>query len=155
MTDEGYTIGYDWLVMAPGAVTDYFGHPEWAVHAPGLKTVEDALAVRRRVLLAFERAESEPDRERRGAHLTFVIVGGGATGVELAGAIGEMKNYTLRHDFRAIDSRDARILLLDAGERILPSFAPALSVRAQRDLERLGVEVRTRSLVTDVGASLS
>jgi NADH dehydrogenase len=153
MTDEGYTIAYDWLVMAPGAVTDYFGHPEWAVHAPGLKTVEDALAVRRRVLLAFERAESEPDRDRRRAHLTFVIVGGGATGVELAGAIGEMKNYTLRHDFRAIDSRDARILLLDAGERILPSFAPALSVRAQRDLERLGVEVRTRSLVTDVGGN--
>jgi NADH dehydrogenase len=82
ITDEGYTIGYDWLVMAPGAVTDYFDHPEWAVHAPGLKTVEDALAVRRRVLLAFERAESEPDRERRGAHLTFVIVGGGATGAE-------------------------------------------------------------------------
>jgi len=153
ITDEGYTIGYDWLVMAPGAVTDYFGHPEWAVHAPGLKTVEDALAVRRRVLLAFERAESEPDRERRSAHLTFVIVGGGATGVELAGAIGEMKNYTLRHDFRAIDSRDARILLLDAGERILPSFTSALSARAQRDLERLGVEVRTRSLVTDVGAN--
>ncbi len=153
ITDEGHTIGYDWLVMAPGAVTDYFGHPEWAVHAPGLKTVEDALAVRRRVLLAFERAESEPDRERRGAHLTFVIVGGGATGVELAGAIGEMKNYTLRHDFRAIDSRDARILLLDAGERILPSFTSALSARAQRDLERLGVEVRTRSLVTDVGAN--
>jgi NADH dehydrogenase len=153
MTDEGYTIAYDWLVMAPGAVTDYFGHSEWAVHAPGLKTVEDALAVRRRVLIAFERAESEPDRERRRAHLTFVIVGGGATGVELAGAIGEMKNYTLRHDFRSIDSRDARILLLDAGERILPSFAPALSVRAQRDLERLGVEVRTRSLVADVGAT--
>jgi NADH dehydrogenase len=153
MTDEGYTIDYDWLVMAPGAITDYFGHPEWAVHAPGLKTVEDALAVRRRVLLAFERAESEPDRERRRAHLTFVIVGGGATGVELAGAIGEMKNYTLRHDFRAIDSRDARILLLDAGERILPSFTSALSARAQRDLERLGVEVRTRSLVTDVGAN--
>jgi NADH dehydrogenase FAD-containing subunit len=139
-TDEGYTIDYDWLVMAPGVVTDYFGHPEWAVHAPGLKTVEDALAVRRRVLLAFERAESEPDRERRRAHLTFVIVGGGATGVELAGAIGEMKNYTLRHDFRAIDSRDARILLLDAGERILPSFASALSARAQGDLERLGVD---------------
>ena len=151
-TGEGYTIGYDWLVMAPGVVTDYFGHPEWAAHAPGLKTVEDALAVRRRVLLGFERAESEPDRERRRAHLTFVIVGGGATGVEIAGAIGEMKNYTLRHEFRAIDPRDARILLLDAGERILPNFAPALSARACRDLGRLGVEVKTRTLVTDVGA---
>jgi len=149
-TAEGYTIGYDWLVMAPGAVTDYFGHPEWAAYAPGLKTVEDALAVRRRVLLGFERAESEPDGQRRRAHLTFVVVGGGATGVELAGAIGEMRNYTLRHEFRAIDSRDARILLVDAGERILPSFAPALSARARRDLERLGVEVRTRTLVTDV-----
>lgn len=152
VTGEGYTIAYDWLVMAPGAVTDYFGHPEWAAHAPGLKTVEDALAVRRRVLLGFERAESEPDGAQRRAHLTFVIVGGGATGVELAGAIAEMKNYTLRHDFRAIDSRDARILLLDAGERILPSFTPALSGRAHRDLERLGVEARTHALVTDVGA---
>lgn len=149
---EGYTLSYDWLVMAPGAVTDYFGHPEWAAWAPGLKTVEDALAVRRRVLLGFERAESETDRQRRLAHLTFVIVGGGATGVELAGAIGEMKNYTLRHEFRAIDPRDARILLVDAGERILPNFGTALSARAQRDLERLGVEVRTRTFVTDVGA---
>jgi NADH:ubiquinone reductase (H+-translocating) len=149
---EGYTLSYDWLVMAPGAVTDYFGHSEWGAWAPGLKTVEDALAVRRRVLLGFERAESETDRQRRLAHLTFVIVGGGATGVELAGAIGEVKNYTLRHEFRAIDPRDARILLVDAGERILPNFAPTLSARAQRDLERLGVEVRTRTFVTDVGA---
>jgi NADH dehydrogenase len=148
---DGHTIAYDWLVLAPGAVTDYFGHPEWAAHAPGLKTVEDALATRRRVLLGFERAESEVDHERRRSYLTFVIVGGGATGVELAGAIGEMKNYTLRHEFRAIDSADARILLLDAGERILPNFAPALSARACRDLERLGVEVRTRTLVTEVG----
>ena len=150
-TAERYAIGYDWLVMAPGVVTDYFGHPGWAAYAPGLKTVEDALAVRRRVLLAFERAESEPDRQRRRAHLTFVVVGGGATGVELAGAIGEMKNYTLRHEFRAIDPRDARILLVDAGERILPGFAPALSARACRDLQRLGVEVQTRTFVTDVG----
>ena len=151
-TSEGYTIPYTWLVMAPGAVTDYFGHPEWAAYAPGLKTVEDALAIRRNVLLGFERAESETDRERHRTHLTFVIVGGGATGVELAGAIGEMKNYTLRHEFRAIDPRDARILLVDAGDRILPNFDPALSARAGRDLERLGVEVRTRTLVTDVGA---
>jgi len=151
-TTEGYTIGYDWLVMAPGAVTDYFGHPEWAAYAPGLKTVEDALAVRRRVLLAFERAESEPDRQRRRVHLTFLVVGGGATGVELAGAIGEMKNYSLRHDFRAIDPRDARILLIDAGERILPGFAPVLSARACRDLERLGVEIKTQTFVTDIGA---
>src|SRR5512144_2516013 len=151
-TSEGHAIAYDWLVMAPGAVTDYFGHPEWASHAPGLKTVDDALAVRRRVLLGFERAESESDRERRRAHLTFVIVGGGATGVELAGAIGEMKNYTLRHEFRAIDPRDAQVLLVDAGERILPSFSGALSIRARRDLERLGIELRMRTLVTDIGA---
>jgi len=151
-TSEGYTIPYDWLVMAPGAVTDYFGHPEWAVNAPGLKTVEDALAVRRRVLLGFERAESDPDPAQRRAHLTFVIVGGGATGVEIAGAIGEMKNYTLRHEFRAIDPRDARILLVDAGERILPNFDPSMSARACEDLARLGVEVKTRTLVTDVGA---
>jgi len=150
-TTEGHALAYDWLVLAPGVVTDYFGHPEWAAHAPGLKTVEDALAMRRRVLLGFEQAESEPDRERRRAHLTFVIVGGGATGVELAGAIGEMKNYTLRHEFRAIDPADARILLLDAGERILPNFAPALSARTLRDLQRLGVEVQTRKLVTEVG----
>jgi NADH dehydrogenase len=150
-TTEGHRIDYDWLVLAPGTVTDYFGHPEWAAHAPGLKTVEDALAIRRRVLLGFERAESELDRERRRAHLTFVIVGGGATGVELAGAIGEMKNFTLRHEFRAIDPADARILLLDAGERILPNFAPELSARARGDLERLGVEVHMRTLVTDVG----
>ena len=150
-TTEGHDIAYDWLVFAPGAVTDYFGHPEWAEHAPGLKTVEDALAVRRRVLLGFERAESETDRERRRAHLTFVVVGGGATGVELAGAIGEMKNYTLRHEFRAIDPADARILLIDAGDRILPNFAPALSDRARRDLERLGIEIRTNTLVTELG----
>ena len=150
-TIEGHEIEYDWLVMAPGAVTDYFGRPEWAVNAPGLKTVEDALAVRRGVLLGFERAESESDRERRRALLTFVIVGGGATGVELAGAIGEMKKYTLRHEFRAIDPADARILLLDAGQRILPNFAPELSARACRDLERLGVEVQTGRLVTDIG----
>jgi len=150
-TTEDHTLAYDWLVLAPGVVTDYFGHPEWAAHAPGLKTVEDALAVRRRVLLGFERAESEPDRERRRAHLTFVIVGGGATGVELAGAIGEMKNYTLRHEFRAIDPADARVLLLDAGERILPNFHPDLSARTVLDLRRLGVEVQTGTLVTDVG----
>jgi NADH dehydrogenase len=150
-TTQGLALAYDWLVMAPGVVTDHFGHPEWATHAPGLKTVEDALAVRRRVLLGFERAESESDRERRRAHLTFVIVGGGATGVELAGAIGEMKNYTLRHEFRSIEPRDARILLIDAGERILPNFAPTLSARARRDLERLGVEVQPQTFVTSVG----
>jgi len=150
-SDEGHDMRYDWLVLAPGSVTDYFGHPEWANYAPGLKTVEDALSVRRRVILGFERAENEADSEGRRAHLTFVIVGAGATGVELAGAIGEMKNYTLRHEFRAIDPADARILLVDAGERILPSFSEALSNRARRDLERLGVEIRTRTLVADIG----
>jgi NADH dehydrogenase len=151
-TTQGPAIAYDWLVMAPGVVTDYFGHPEWSAHAPGLKTVQDSLEIRRKVLLGFERAENETDRERRRTLLTYVIVGGGATGVELAGAIGEMKKYTLRNEFRAIDPADARILLLDGGERILPNFAPALSERAARDLGRLGVEIRTRTRVTDVGA---
>lgn len=151
-TADGRLIDYNYLVLAPGVVTDYFGHPEWAKYAPGLKTLEDALAIRRRVLLNFEHAENEPDADKRRAHLTFVIVGGGATGVELAGAIGELKKYTLQHDFRHIDSREAHIVLLDGGKRILPAFAPTLSDYAQRELERLGVEVRTGVFVTEVGA---
>ena len=148
---EGRPMRYDWLVLAPGVVTDYFGHPEWQRHAPGLKSIDDALEIRRRVLTAFEHAETFSDPAAREEELTFVIVGAGATGVELAGAIGELKNYTLRHDFRTIDPREARILLLDAGERVLPSFSPALSARAQRDLERLGVTVRTAVRVDEIG----
>jgi NADH dehydrogenase len=148
---EGRATRYDWLVLAPGVVTDYFGHADWAEHAPGLKSLDDALVVRRRVLMAFERAEITPDPAARRALLTFVIVGAGATGVELAGAIGELANFTLRHDFRAIDPREAQVLLLDAGERVLPSFAPSLSARARRDLERLGVTVRTGVRVGDIG----
>lgn len=148
---DGQVLGYDYLVMSPGVVTDYFGHPEWAAHAPGLKTLEDALDVRRRVLQGFELAENEPDPERRRALLTFVIVGGGATGVEMAGAIGELKKYTLRKDFSHIDSREARILLVDAAERVLPSFSAPLSDYARRTLEALGVEVRTGVRVSEVG----
>ena len=148
---DGQVLGYDYLVMSPGVVTDYFGHPEWAEHAPGLKTLEDALELRRRVLQGFELAEDEPDAEKRRALLTFVIVGGGATGVEMAGAIGELKKYTLRKDFRRIDSREARILLLDAADRILPSFSKPLSDYAARTLQALGVEVRCGVRVSEVG----
>jgi NADH dehydrogenase len=148
---DGRATPYDWLVLAPGVVTDYFGHAEWSRHAPGLKSLDDALTIRRRVLMAFERAELAADAAERKAHLTFVLVGAGATGVELAGAIGELKNYTLRHDFRAIDPSEAQVLLVDAGERVLPAFAPSLSAHAVRDLERLGVTVRTRVRVDEIG----
>lgn len=148
---DGQVLDYDYLVMSPGVVTDYFGHPEWAEYAPGLKTLEDALELRRRVLQGFELAENEPDAEKRRALLTFVIVGGGATGVEMAGAIGELKKYTLRKDFRHIDSREARILLLDAADRVLPSFSKPLSDYATRTLQALGVEVRTGVRVSEVG----
>jgi NADH dehydrogenase len=141
---DGDRIRYDYLVLAPGARHSYFRHPEWERPAPGLKTLEDAGEIRRRILLAFERAERHPD------HLTFVVVGGGPTGVELVGAIAEVSRYTLRRDFRHVDPKKARILLLEGGPRILPSYPPALSDRAERHLTRLGVEVRTGMLVSDV-----
>jgi NADH dehydrogenase len=114
------TLDYDVLVLATGATHHYFGHPEWAASAPGLKTIEDATEIRRRVLLAFETAEREPDVRRRAAWLRFVVVGAGPTGVELAGALGEIANDTLRHDFRAIRPAEAEILLVEAGARVLP-----------------------------------
>src|SRR6185369_2807028 len=143
-------LRYDFLVLAVGARDTYFGHPEWEQYAPGLKSLEDALEVRRRILLAFERAERERDAERRRALLTFVIVGGGPTGVELAGAIAEIAFEVLVSDFRAIDPRDARIVLVEAGERLLPTFAPRLSEFAARSLVQCGVEVRTGTTVTGV-----
>jgi hypothetical protein len=139
---------YDSLVLATGAMHTYFGHEDWEPIAPGLKTLEQATEIRRRVLDAFEKAESETDPEERRALLTFVVVGGGATGVELAGAIGEMSRFTLARDFRNIDPALTRIILIEAGDRILPSFHPSLSSRATRDLERLGVQVWTQSQVT-------
>lgn len=137
------THAYDFLILAVGARTSYFGHDEWELHAPGLKHLEDALEIRRRVLLAFERAEREPDARARRSLLTFAVIGGGPTGVELAGAIAELSRHVLDKDFRAIDSRDAKVVLIEAGSRILPSFAPSLAQSAVEQLHELGAEVRT------------
>ena len=137
--DREYT--YDYLVIATGATHSYFGRDEWASLAPGLKTVDDALAIRAGFLRAFERAELEPDAERRRALLTFVIVGAGPTGVELAGALAEIAREAIPRDFRAINTRTARVTLVEARDRVLPAYPEPLSARAKRDLERLGVEV--------------
>jgi NADH dehydrogenase len=146
-------LPYDFLVVASGARHAYFGHDHWQTHAPGLKDLDDALAIRRRILLAFERAEREPDAASQQRLLTFVIVGGGPTGVELAGALAEIARHTLRRDFRAIDPSRARILLLEAGPSILPAFPEDLRTAALASLRRLGVEVRVNAAVTDVGAN--
>src|SRR5262245_32718691 len=151
MTSAG-AYAYDYLVLATGAQHAYFGQEQWEQHAPGLKTLEQATEIRRRVLSAFEQAECEPDVNRRRALLTFVVVGGGPTGVELAGAIGEMTRYTLARDFRNIDPKLTRIVLIEAGPRILPSFDPQLSSRATSELERLGVQLWTNSAVTRINA---
>jgi NADH:ubiquinone reductase (H+-translocating) len=148
-TDIG-EFGFDYLIMACGSTHSYFGHEEWAKDAPGLKTLEDATEIRRRILIAFEEAERVTDEEQRKQLLTFVVVGGGPTGVELAGAIGEMSRYTLARDFRSINAASARIVLIEAGPRILPTFSEGQAERATRDLERLGVEVWTKRLVTSV-----
>jgi NADH:ubiquinone reductase (H+-translocating) len=145
-------VAYDGLVLAAGASHSYFGHDDWEVFAPGLKTLEDALEIRRRVLLAYESAEREVDGAEQRALLTFVVVGGGPTGVELAGALGEISRQTIARDFRLIDPTKARIVLLEGGERLLTTFPEPLSQSAARALERLGVEVRTGALVTRVTA---
>lgn len=147
-SDDG--IKFDYLILACGAMHSYFGHDEWEQHAPGLKTIEQATEIRRRVLSAFERAEATNDSEERRRLLTFVVVGGGPTGVELAGAIGEMSRFTLSRDFRNIDAKLARIILVEAGPRILPMFRETLASRATRDLESLGVQVWTGSLVSNI-----
>ena len=141
-------LPYDRLILAPGARHSYFGHADWEPFAPGLKTLDDALRIRSQVLLAFERAERESDPERRRALLTFVIVGGGPTGVELAGAIGEIACKVMASDFRTFDTRDAQTILVEAGPRILPAVPADLSEKAERSLERLCVEVRTGQAVT-------
>jgi NADH dehydrogenase len=141
---------YDYLVLATGAQHAYFGQEHWEEHAPGLKTLEQATEIRRRVLSAFETAECEPDMNRRRALLTFAVVGGGPTGVELAGAIGEMTRFTLARDFRNIDPKLTRIVLVEAGPRILPSFDPELASKATRELEQLGVQLWTHSRVTRI-----
>jgi NADH dehydrogenase len=147
---DGVTLPYDYLIVATGARHSYFGRDEWEPLAPGLKSLEDAVAIRTRVLLAFEEAEREIRPERRQALLTFVVVGGGPTGVELAGALAEIRNFALRRDFRQINPRDATVMLIEAGSRILGSYPPELSERAVASLRRLRVEVRTDTMVTDV-----
>jgi NADH dehydrogenase len=149
---EGDTLAYDTLIVCTGAAHAYFGHDEWAAHAPGLKTLDDALAIRRRILTAFERAEAERDPAARTAWLTFGVVGGGPTGVELAGTLAEIARHTLRKEFRNIDPGDARVMLLEAGPRVLSTFPEALSVKATAQLARLGVEVRTGTPVSRIDA---
>src|SRR5256885_431450 len=146
-------LAWDFLVVAGGAQHSYFGHPEWEEFAPGLKTLEQATEIRRRLLSAFESAENEPDPAAQRRLLTFVIVGGGPTGVELAGAIADISRTVLVRDFRRIDPASARVLLLEAGPRILPAFAEELSRHAAEDLRALGVEVRTSSAVTAIDGS--
>lgn len=146
----GGSVRYDYLILAAGATHAYFGHDEWATIAPGLKTLEDATELRRRILLAFESAEYEGDPEARRAALTFGIVGAGPTGVELAGAIKEIAGKTLPRDYKHIDTRTTRVILFEGADRVLPPFPPELSKRAQRDLERMGVEVCLNSIVTNI-----
>ena len=149
---NGMTLGYDTLVLATGATHAYFGHDEWEPVAPGLKTLEDATTIRRRVLLAFERAEMEADPTVRDALLTFTIVGAGPTGVELAGIIAELAHFTLPKEFRNIDTRKTRVVLVEAGPRVLPTFAEELSAYAQKALEKLGVEIHLGRPVTECNA---
>jgi len=143
-------LGYDAVIVAAGVSHSYFGHDEWELAAPGLKSLEDALEIRRRVLLAYEAAERCEDATERQALLRFVVIGGGPTGVELAGALAEISRKTVAADFRVIDPTQAHILLLEAGPRVLPSFPEALSRKAETQLRRLGVEVRTGAPVTNV-----
>jgi NADH:quinone reductase (non-electrogenic) len=147
-------LDYDYLILATGARHSYFGHPEWEAYAPGLKSIDDALEIRRRILLAFEMAERETNDQRRHALLTFVIVGGGPTGVELAGAIAEIAYTVMVQDFRAIRPQDARIILIEAGQRILPFMPESLSVKAEAALKRAGVEVLKNSPVTSVSQGM-
>lgn len=148
--EGGDTLEYDFLILAPGVTHSYFGHADWAEQAPGLKTLDDALAIRRRMLLAFEEAEREPDATRKRHLLTFAIVGGGPTGVELAGALAEIARHTLRSEFDTIHPESARIILLEGGPSILPAFPDSLREFARRALRKLGVEVWERAVVTNI-----
>jgi NADH:ubiquinone reductase (H+-translocating) len=149
LLDRDDAVPYDTLILATGARHTYFGHDEWEKFAPGLKTLEDATTLRRHILIAFERAERETDPQRRAARLTFVIIGAGPTGVELAGTIAELAHHTLIGDFRHIDTRKARVVLIEAGSRVLAGFPDDLSAYAQTSLERIGVEVVLNEAVTD------
>lgn len=148
--EDGTAIGYDKLIVATGTTHSYFGHDDWAPYAPGLKTLADAIEIRRRVLLAFERAERESDPARRAAWLTFVVIGGGATGVELAGTFAEIARHTLRGEFRRIDPHSARVMLVEGTDRVLPAYPADLSRKAQLQLERLGVTVWPGRMITGV-----
>jgi NADH:quinone reductase (non-electrogenic) len=150
--DDGDSVPYDTLILATGARHDYFGHDEWEPFAPGLKTLEDATTLRRRILVAFERAERETDPTRRAALLTFVIVGAGPTGVEMAGTIADLARDTLAPDFRNIDTHKTRVVLIEAGSRVLAGFPDELSAYAERSLEKLGVEVMLGAPVTECDA---
>jgi NADH dehydrogenase len=147
---EREALDYDALIVATGVSHHYFGNEQWQNDAPGLKTVEDALEMRRRIFMAFEAAEKEPDPKKREALLTFVVVGGGPTGVELAGAIAEIAHQSVKDDFRDIDTTQAKVLLFEGMERILPPYPPESSAAAQKALEKLGVEVQTKTLVTNI-----
>ncbi len=149
---DGTQIAYDTLMLCTGATHAYFGHDEWAADAPGLKTLDDAIALRRKLLLAFERAEAEPDPARKAAWLSFAVVGGGPTGVELAGTLAEIARHTLRNEFRHIDPASAKVRLVEAGPRVLSTFPEVLSLKARRQLEKLGVEVLTGTPVSDINA---
>ena len=148
--DEGRELAYDYLILAAGARHAYFGRDDWEPYAPGLKAIEDASEIRRRFLLAFERAEKSEDAAERDEYLTFVVIGGGPTGTELSGAMPMIARKALGPDFRNIDTKRTKVILIEGGPRLLPSFPPELAERAQRDLEALGVEVRLNSLVTGV-----
>ena len=150
--DDGATLGFDYLLLASGATHAYFGNDHWERHAPGLKTLDDALDLRRRLLLAFERAEAATDAAEREAWLSFAIVGGGPTGVELAGTLAEIARHTLKNEFRHIDPASARVRLLEAGPRVLAAFPEDLSVKAKRQLETLGVDVSLGTPVKDITA---
>jgi NADH dehydrogenase len=150
--EDGTELAYDYLVVASGSTNSYFGNDAWAPYAPGLKTLEDALEIRARMLLAYERAERETDAARRAAWLTFVVIGAGATGVELAGTLAEISRHTLRGEFRRFDPHKARVVLVEGGERVLPPYPADLSEKALVQLERLGVTVWLGKRVTDVDA---
>ncbi len=150
LKNERHALEFDYLIVAAGSRHAYFGHDQWEALAPGLKTLEDGTEIRRRFLLAYERAEASEDAAECRALMTFVVVGGGPTGVELAGAFPAIAQHALRKDFRIIDTTETRVILLEGGDRILPGFPPNLSRRAARDLEELGVEVRTNSIVTNI-----
>jgi NADH dehydrogenase len=150
LTSDGSTLNYDYLILATGARHSYFGRDDWEPFAPGLKSLEDAEEIRRRVLLSFERAERETDPVKRHGHLTFVVVGGGPTGVEVAGALAEIRRYALKRDFRRIDPGEATVMLLEGGPRLLASYPVKLATRAKAELRRLGVEVRVETMVSDI-----